>query len=110
MKVLGTLPLPLAPALEPAATAGLKPAKWPVAMGKSATSFLEQSVALPESCLGLRVVEEGGKAYAITQDAVARLIGLPPTYRLPVDELTARTILRGTTSPVMARAMVAGLP
>jgi hypothetical protein len=109
MKPLGTLPLPLAPALDAKAAAELKPAKWPVAMGRSKTVFLEQNVPLPENCLGLRVVEEGGKAYAITREAAARLIGLPPNYRLPVDEFTARTILRGTTSPVMAKAMVAAL-
>lgn len=106
MKTLGGIALPLAPAV----TAKISPARWPVAMGKSPTAFVEQSAPLPENALGLRVVEEGGRAYAITKEAVARLIGLPATYRLPMDEMAARTLLRATTSPVVARAMVAALP
>lgn len=106
MKTLGELPLPLAPPVD----VKVKPARWPIAMGKSATVFVEQSAALPENALGLRIVEENGKAYAVTKEAVARLIGLPSSYRLPVDEMSARTLLRATTSPVVARAMVAALP
>jgi len=106
MKTLGEIALPLAPAV----ATKIAPARWPVAMGKSPTAFVEQNAPLPEAALGLRVVEKDGKAYAITKEAVARLLGLPSGYRLPVDEATARTILRATTSPIVARAMVGNLP
>jgi hypothetical protein len=108
-KAIGQVQLPLATGVSKAGLAMIPAQKWPIVMGRAASPFLGPDAVLPPMPIGLRVVDENGRANAITPEAMARMLGFRANYAMPADPAAARHVLTHVTAPVTARAIVGGL-